>query len=220
MMARPRNEDRIDIPALAVKHAARLFAERGVEGVSLKEIADAVGCRAPALYRYFPDKDALLLAVHDEGFRRLYAAKLETHAEVYPPALERLRLGGLRYVRFAFDQPALYELMFMERGPFRRLEALRADGTTAPLDAALRSLDFLRSTVVDCQKDGYLQGIDPDLAAFTYWSMVNGAIILTLRRRAPVADADPDGIATRAVETMIELVRSTSSNRQESANPR
>ena len=54
-MARPRTVDRIDIERRAVEEAARLFAERGVDGVTLQEIAAAVGCRAPALYRYFPD---------------------------------------------------------------------------------------------------------------------------------------------------------------------
>jgi len=213
-LARPRNEDRIDIPGRAVREATRLFAERGVESVSLKEIADAVGCRAPALYRYFPDKDALLLAVHDEGFRRLYAAKLETEGADDPTPFERLRLGGLAYVRFALDNPALYELMFVERGPFRRLEAIRAEGGEAPVDYAMRSLEFLRESIVGCQRDGYLTGLDPDIAAFTFWSAVHGAISLALRRRAPFTNVDPGAIATQAVETMMTLTHATASERQ------
>ncbi len=212
-MARPRNEDRIDIPGRAVQEATRLFAEHGVEAVSLKEIADAVGCRAPALYRYFPDKDALLLAVHDEGFRRLYTAKLETDSTDDPTPFERLRLGGLAYVRFALENPALYELMFIERGPFRRLEAIRAEGSEPPVDYAMRSLEFLRESIIGCQQEGYLPGLDPDIAAFTFWSAVHGAISLALRRRAPFTDVDPGVIATQAVETMMALTRTTASER-------
>ena len=211
-MARPRNENRIDIPGRAVQEAARLFADRGVESVSLKEIADAVGCRAPAFYRYFPEKDALLLAVHDEGFRRLYATKIETGAEVYPPPLERLRLGGLTFVRFAFEHPSLYELMFIERGPYRRLEALRADAAKPPVDAALRSVAFLRESIVACQQEGLLTGFDPDALAFTFWSTVHGSISLALRRRSPFLTEDPAAIATRAVETMMSLIRTPAAN--------
>jgi AcrR family transcriptional regulator len=41
--------------------AAQLFAERGVAGTDLADIARAVGLARPSLYRYFPDKDHILL---------------------------------------------------------------------------------------------------------------------------------------------------------------
>lgn len=40
--------------------AVSLFAERGFAGTSLKDVADAVGLSRPAIYYYFPSKDALL----------------------------------------------------------------------------------------------------------------------------------------------------------------
>lgn len=42
--------------------SARLFAERGVSGTDLGDIAKAVGLARSSLYRYFPDKDHILLA--------------------------------------------------------------------------------------------------------------------------------------------------------------
>lgn len=41
--------------------AARLFAERGVAATDLGDIAEAVGLARSSLYRYFPDKDHILL---------------------------------------------------------------------------------------------------------------------------------------------------------------
>jgi len=55
--------------------------------------------------------------------------------------------------------------------------------------------------------------LDPDIAAFTFWSAVHGAISLALRRRAPFTDVDPGVIATQAVETMMALTRTTASER-------
>ena len=208
-MARPRTADRIDIAHRAVEEAARLFAARGVDGVTLQEIAAAVGCRAPALYRYFPDKEALLLAVHNEGFRRLYASKLDAGQAAGSDAFARLRLGGLTYVRFALANPHLYELMFNDRGPHRRLTALREAGDPGGEDFANRSLAFLRTSIVNCQADGYLAELDPDVAAFTFWSVVHGAIGLALRGRVPFRFDEPEAIANQAVETMMALVAAT-----------
>ncbi|MFI7545028.1 TetR/AcrR family transcriptional regulator [Actinoplanes sp. NPDC049599] len=69
---RPRN--RKDQLALA---AAELFCERGYHGVSLGEIATAVGISGPAIYRHFPNKYAILVL----ATRRLMAAALAATGE-------------------------------------------------------------------------------------------------------------------------------------------
>jgi|SRR5579871_2376555 len=54
--------------------AARMFAERGYENATLKEIADAAGLLPGSVYHYFSSKEDLLAKVMHEGFRRLNAA--------------------------------------------------------------------------------------------------------------------------------------------------
>jgi AcrR family transcriptional regulator len=49
--------------------AERLFAERGYNGTSLREIADQVGIKEPGLYKYFTSKDALYEAVLESALR-------------------------------------------------------------------------------------------------------------------------------------------------------
>lgn len=44
-----------------LRAAAQLFAEKGVAATDLGDIAKAVGLARPSLYRYFPDKDHILL---------------------------------------------------------------------------------------------------------------------------------------------------------------
>ena len=46
-----------------VIEALRLFSEKGYEAVSVAEIAGAVGCSAPALYKHYKSKKQLLEAV-------------------------------------------------------------------------------------------------------------------------------------------------------------
>lgn len=49
--------------------AERLFAERGYNGTSLRDIADQVGIKEPGLYKYFASKDALYEAVLEAALR-------------------------------------------------------------------------------------------------------------------------------------------------------
>lgn len=47
------------IPAILAA-AAEVFAERGVDGASMNDVANAAGISKAAMYRYFPGKDALI----------------------------------------------------------------------------------------------------------------------------------------------------------------
>ena len=47
--------------------AAGVFAERGYDGGSMRDIAVRVGVTEPALYRHFPGKEALFLALMRAG---------------------------------------------------------------------------------------------------------------------------------------------------------
>ena len=49
--------------------AAELFTKKGYDAVSIREICEKVGVGKPALYYYFADKEALLLALIDEAYR-------------------------------------------------------------------------------------------------------------------------------------------------------
>ncbi len=57
-MQKPRKEEILEV-------ATRLFAERGYEGVSIQDVADAVGLGKASLFHHFANKDALYEAVFD-----------------------------------------------------------------------------------------------------------------------------------------------------------
>lgn len=66
-----------DRKAQIIAAASELFRERGYHSVSVNQIAAAVGITAPALYRHFNNKQALLEAVVQDGFGILDAASAE-----------------------------------------------------------------------------------------------------------------------------------------------
>ena len=47
-----------------LEHATRLFAERGYDGTTLQDIADAIGITRPGLYNYISSKEQLLAALN------------------------------------------------------------------------------------------------------------------------------------------------------------
>src|SRR2546421_9502967 len=72
--------------------AARLFASRSYYGVTVDDIGDALGLSGPALYRHFPSKEALLVAVFDQVIEQQRERLAEALAEAAGPraALESM----------------------------------------------------------------------------------------------------------------------------------
>lgn len=60
------------------QEAARLFVASGYHGVSMREVAEAVGVTKPALYHHYADKEALFLAMLDGALAGL--SRLIKHA--------------------------------------------------------------------------------------------------------------------------------------------
>ena len=94
--------------------AARHFAEAGYDAASMRDIAAAAGMKAGSMYYYFPSKEDLLVAVHEEGIRRISGAviaaldgqsepwmRLEVAMGTHLQAL----LGGGDYVRVVIKVP-------------------------------------------------------------------------------------------------------------------
>nr|WP_108929972.1 TetR/AcrR family transcriptional regulator [Leptospira johnsonii] len=58
--------------ATIIETARQLIGEKGVDGVSMREIAQASGVQIGSLYQYFPGKSQLLLTIMQGYYDRLY----------------------------------------------------------------------------------------------------------------------------------------------------
>jgi AcrR family transcriptional regulator len=96
--------------------AKALFLEHGVKATTIRRIAERVGVSAPALYLYFKDKDAILIALCDRIFAILLA-RLEDIERQDLPAAERLRRMSEAYIRFALEHPDEYRITFLDSAP-------------------------------------------------------------------------------------------------------
>jgi AcrR family transcriptional regulator len=97
--------------ARLIKTAEKLFAARGVGGITMREIARALGYSQTAAYRYFANKDEIVGAVRAAILDR-FCARLEQAFLSETNARGRARAVGRAYLQFAEDEPDSYRLIF------------------------------------------------------------------------------------------------------------
>jgi len=118
--------------------ARALLDGEGVEGVTLRRVAQAVGLSPMAIYRHYQDRAALLNALADEGFEEL-AARLAGGLRSGDLDQRLLEMADV-YLDHALEHPRLFELMFLKpREGARRFPGGFEDGEspTARLMLAL-----------------------------------------------------------------------------------
>jgi AcrR family transcriptional regulator len=93
MTGKERREQLLDI-------GRTLFAERGLDGTSVEEIAAAAGVSKPVVYEHFGGKEGLYAVVVDREFEKLLALVTDSLAEAihYRGKLEKAALALLEYI--------------------------------------------------------------------------------------------------------------------------
>ncbi|HEX8394715.1 MAG TPA: TetR/AcrR family transcriptional regulator [Longimicrobium sp.] len=152
-----------DIKTRIIDAARALYRERGADAVTMRAVAERVGVTATALYRHFPDKDAILREVMSEG-SRLLGSHLFLALEA-PTALDRLRATAAAYLEFAVAQPQAYRSLFEPAGGDESSPALRQR------DAVRR---FLRDRVREGIADGALVDGNAEEIALALWATLHG----------------------------------------------
>ena len=94
-----------------VDAALAIVLASGPDAVSIREAARRAGVSPGAPFRHFADKTALMVALAEEGLRRLEEAQLAAMAVVGDDPLEQFRALGVSYVVFAANNPAHFRVM-------------------------------------------------------------------------------------------------------------
>lgn len=156
--------------------AQHRFATQGRDAVSMRQLADALGCSPMTPYRYFRNKDEILAAVRAAAFDRFAAALERAVAGAGDPAVAGQAVGQA-YVRFALEDPDGYRLMFdvSQPHPDRYPELMRASGRArATMTASIEALVTA----------GVFHGT-PELLGLAFWSAMHGLVMLHLAGKLP-----------------------------------
>lgn len=167
-----------DLRTALVEAGLRLLAERGLEGVTLRETARRTGVSHAAPYHHFPDKAHLIEALAVEAYGRFHASLQGAWDAAKGPSIARFRAVGLAYVRFALEHPQEFRLM--NRPELRRAGGGEGEGPTPVEAAATGSFGVLLSSIRASQADGFIEPGDPAALALTAWASVHGLAVLLL----------------------------------------
>lgn len=163
--------------------ALEVLATEGPHALSLRELARREGVSPAAPYRHFPDKEALLAAIAEQGFVDL-TERMRRARDAESDPVGRFLALGLAYTEFAREQTAHYQVMFgplvPDRSAHPTLEA-----------AAAATYDLLRDAIVEGQRAGVLRTEEPETFAIAAWATVHGLASLLVDGQL----ADPGGEA-------------------------
>jgi AcrR family transcriptional regulator len=151
-MVRPVKKKQIPHLAEQIKETAwKQIAEYGAPALSLRAIARELKISAPAIYNYFPDRDALVTALIIDAYTSFGDSQLEARNALPETDLYgRMHAIGMAYRTWALTHPQRYQLIFGT--PIPGYEAPLMD----VLPSAGRSLSALVSVVEQLRVSGKL----------------------------------------------------------------
>jgi len=148
--------------------------------ISLRQLARDAGVSPTAVYRHFPDKNALLSALAAEGIEEMARWQQEAAHKATPETA--FAATGRAYVRWGLANPAMFRLVFGQCSEVGR--SVFGDNTAAHL---LRRFAQDRSAS------------DEDVQTFMLqaWSLVHGLTMLILDGQLP----NDDVLIDRVIDT-------------------
>ena len=167
--------------------ADELAREEGLAGITMRSIARKTGLTAPAAYRHFPGKEALLDALLARGYET-FIRGLEQRLLTVDGAVERLEAACLYYIEFWDADPAGFQVLTGRENALKELsgEAIRR--------GSLGGLPVMAAAAADPRLDGEEK---ERLGRWTAAALYGLALSLS---------ADPPEIRNRGGERRKELL--------------
>ncbi len=182
-IAERKEREKEDMRKLILNAARKLFLEQGYEKTSIRGIADAIEYSPATIYLYYKDKNELLFALHEDAFLKMMQ-ELGQVRSINDPFARLLEMGH-QYIKYAIENPELYDLMFIMKAPMETLacrEEIWEDG--------LKAFGFLKEVITECVNAGYFKNKNIEISALTIWSYMHGLVSIYLKNRMTMFQDD------------------------------
>ena len=174
-----RERYRHELRRTILESAREAFVQDGYESLSMRSLAERIGCSHGSIYLHFKDKEELFDCLVEESFAQLaeVLAALRPEGKKIDP-VELLRKAGRAYVEFGLRNPGAYEFAFVLRRP----------GAPHPQRPHV-AYGYMRSVVKQCIDAKRFRRIGLDTASQAVWTAVHGVTsLLIFRPDFPWAD--------------------------------
>ncbi|MCK9407986.1 MAG: TetR/AcrR family transcriptional regulator [Bacteroidetes bacterium] len=195
-----KEREKHEMREMILSAAKNLFIQEGFDHVTIRRIAEVIEYSPATVYLYFADKDTILCALQEVGFRELYKRQ-QILVAIKNPA-EKLRACGKIYIDFAMENQELYDLMFIMRAPMKAFESL------ADWNVGRDTYEVLQSIITDCIAQGYIKSPSPQIVCFSMWALMHGVVSIFIRDRAPMISKDQQSSVINGILdfTMTEIL--------------
>lgn len=149
-----------------LRHSARVFAENGFEGASIRDISRATGISLSGLYYYFDSKQKLLYLIQNNTFT-FVLERLQDRLQSASDPAARLRILVSNHIEYFLSHPNEMKVLSHEE------EALD-EPLHAELDAIKRKYYGLARKIFDeVALGGLAPGLNPRVAVLSLFGMMN-----------------------------------------------
>lgn len=197
-MTSPAERRRAQTLERIADEALALVAEGGLEALTMGRLAKRVDYTAPALYRYFPSKGALVAEL-DRIVLEAHRERLQTAWSGVDDPVERLRLAARELVAHASEAPAAFSLVALTLADPRQLVD---DPHPAHLTVTLQLIGDLGACIADAQARGALSPGDAGQRALRWLFALVGT--LQLRKLARFDPRlDPEAVPLALADDLL-----------------
>ena len=185
--------------------AQNIIRTQGMDALSLRALAKAVGVTAPALYEYFSSKEAILRALFVEG-SHVMLARMEQTISGSEPGVQRVLAVLNGYRRFAREEPDYFRLLFGTVEPPLEFSEDEYAGMKAIFGRFI-------GIITDAINQGDLRPLPPETLSCSLWALVHGVALLENDSFMARKDLDGDGKSLHFNDAMKLLLLSVATPR-------
>jgi TetR/AcrR family transcriptional regulator, cholesterol catabolism regulator len=149
-----------------LRYAAKIFAERGFEGASIRDISHATGVSLSGLYYYFDSKQALLYLIQNRTFTQVLESA-EARLKLVSDPKVRLRVLVQNHVEYFLSHPNEMKVLSHED------EALEEPYREKVAAIKRRYYGLAREVFDGVAAQGLSSSVNPRLAVLSLFGMMN-----------------------------------------------
>jgi AcrR family transcriptional regulator len=191
-----------------LRHAARVFYEKGYEGASMRDISRATGVSLAGLYYYIDSKQKLLYLIQVYTFRTV-VARLEKRLAALTDPADRLRALVHNHLQYFLRHPVEMKLLSHED------EALEGQYRKEVFEIKRRYYEIAAGIFDELRRTGLAERVNSRVAVLSLFGMMNWVYTWHRPNIDPQADALADamtgiflhGVTNRRAAPRVEPAR-------------